>query len=149
MKETICVSDDWLDSTSMYLSVLVQPALKSLCICFSFAERTKVLFTLFQPGAQTSMFLEEFCQLIFQRLRLPQTVLQDKRYRRGSQLPQGLTPPSPVQPQVATEQKRYSLTVHILCMENSILFIHIFILLVPGSSAVCPGAEPAAGPGQP
>lgn len=25
----------------------------------------------------------------------------------------------------------------------------ILVLVVPGSSAVCPGAEPAAGPGQP
>lgn len=30
-----------------YLPVLVQPAFKPLCICFSFAERTKLLFALF------------------------------------------------------------------------------------------------------
>lgn len=60
----------------MYLPVLVQPALQSLCISFSFPQGTQLLLILFQPGTQTSVFLEELRQLVLQRLRLPQAVLE-------------------------------------------------------------------------
>lgn len=67
------------------LSVLVQPLLQSRCVCFSFPQRTKLLFTLFQPGVQSPVLLQELGQLVLQSLRFPQTDLKQTFQSRNEQ----------------------------------------------------------------
>jgi len=110
----------------LHLSVLLQPVLQPLCIGFSFPQRAKLLFTLLQPGTQTSVFLEELSQLVLQSLRLPQPVLKQ------------------TEPNSYFNSKNTRRTVIIYSFTSR----RIFILLAPGSSAAYPGAGLAAGPGR-
>lgn len=69
------------DKRSLNLSVLLQSVLQFLSVRFAFPQTFQLLLTLLKPGAQIAVLLEKFCQLVLQRLRLPQLLLEAK-YRK-------------------------------------------------------------------